>query len=886
MRLLFTAFVLCCCSYASTAQFSKDVTVPVTASISGGPASVTLDFPNPGNAGLQILRRTKGQGPTAWLQLISQSGSNLTTLTDNNVVNGQTYEYYVKRTLNGLVAHGYAHVAIQAAPVNTRGKILIFVDSTTADALGAELVRMKNDMRGDGWWPIPFHTGPSSTVASIKAQIVASYNEDPANVKAVLLLGDVPIPYSGNSNWDGHPEHAGAWPSDAYYADVNGVWTDATVNNTSPARAANVNIPGDGKFDQSYLPTPAELQVGRVNFHRINASAFGVPDQTALMKRYLDKNHRWRIGDYPVENKALVDDNFGYFGGEAFASNGFRSAYPLVGEANVVEADFFGDTNPQSYLLGYGTGGGSYQSAGGVGSSADFAVDSVNIVFSNLFGSYHGDWDYESDPFMPAALASRGGILTCSWAGRPHCFYQALASGETIGYCTKETMNDQLNVNYVSSFGKGGAHVALLGDPTLRAHALKPPKNLTLTNVNCQSVQLNWTASADAVEGYHIYRAPSQDGPYTRLSTDLITDTTYTDHNPPLETLFYQVRAIQNVSTPGGGTYANNSIGPIKSIQFTQAPPTANAGVSGQINCANASVELQSGNTDPNAVFEWTGPGNFNTNLANPTVGAAGVYHLTVTLGACASTDSIEVIKAPELMANFEPVVLGCDSFSTCVTVFGGTPGYSYLWSNGSTGTCTTFDKNFGLINVKVSDEGGCVFQSTNIAISGPPDIALSFIVTDESAPNANNGAINLTVTGGSGGYSYNWSSGALTKDLSGLTAGTYTVTVTDANGCTSTGTAIVKATSGVEEAALFQLFQVSPNPSSGLALLSLKLHKSAPLRVEIRDLAGRLIWEKTGIQTNSLSLPIDLSHQPAATYTLSVWVENQAFARKLTIQR
>lgn len=87
-----------------------------------------------------------------------------------------------------------------------------------------------------------------------------------------------------------------------------------------------------------------------------------------------------------MDNKALVDDNFGYFGGEAFAANGFRNAYPLVGEANIVEGDFFNDTDNQSFLLGYGCGAGGYSSADGVGSSANFATDSVNIVFSNLFG--------------------------------------------------------------------------------------------------------------------------------------------------------------------------------------------------------------------------------------------------------------------------------------------------------------------------------------------------------------------------------------------------------------------------------------------------------------------------------------------------------------------
>jgi len=811
MRLLSTSLLFFLIFNALQAQSSKDVTVPLSASITVGPASVTLNWPNPGSAGLLVRRRTKGQGGTAWQDVLNLSNSNLTTVTDNNVTAGQIYEYSILRIISGLSAYGYAHVAINANTVDSRGKILIFVDSTNADALGVELVRMKNDMRGDGWWPIAFHTGPSSTVQSIKNQIVTSYNEDPANVKAVLLLGNIPVPYSGNTAWDGHPDHQGAWPSDAYYADVNGNWTDATVNNITPSRSINHNIPGDGKFDPSYMPSTAELQIGRVDFSNINAVAFGAADQVGLMKRYLDKNHRWRIGDYAVENKALVDDNFGYFSGEAFGSNGYRNAYPLVGEANIVETDFFDGTESQTYLLGYGCGGGNYNGAGGVGSSSNFATDSINIVFSNLFGSYFGDWDYEIDPFMPSALASRGGILTCSWAGRPHWFNQALASGETIGYCNRETTNAQFNSAYPASFGKGGVHAALLGDPTLRAHILKPATNLTLSNLNCQSVELNWTASADSVSGYHIYRALSQDGPYTRLTTNPIVGTNYTDNSPIQGTLFYQVRAIRNTTAPGGGVYSNNAVGAIKFIEFTPLPQL-NATASGPLGCNNESVQLTSGSNDPNASFIWTPAAGLScSNCPDPTASLPGIYVVVVTIGNCAVMDEVQVEQVPE--------------------------------------------------------------------------IALSFVVTNETVPNANNGEIDLKVETGIGPFVYLWSNGATTEDIMGLSVGNYMVTVTDtATGCSSVTSATVNTASGTEEAAFFQQFLLSPNPNKGLANLSLKLHQSASIRVEILDWTGRMIWENASVETDALNLPIDLTQSPAGMYTVAVWVENQVFVRKMTL--
>ncbi len=86
-----------------------------------------------------------------------------------------------------------------------------------------------------------------------------------------LLFGNIPVPYSGNINPDGHDDHKGAWPTDYYYGEFDaGAWTDNLVNNDTASRVANRNIPGDGKFDQSQTPTPPELVVSRVDFSNLN----------------------------------------------------------------------------------------------------------------------------------------------------------------------------------------------------------------------------------------------------------------------------------------------------------------------------------------------------------------------------------------------------------------------------------------------------------------------------------------------------------------------------------------------------------------------------------------------------------------------------------------
>lgn len=1246
---------------------SKDATVALSATVSLTPPKITLNWPNPDPADLLILRRTKGQAGNQWIQVFTQTASTATTYTDNNGISlGQTYEYVIQRNTT-ISAFGYAHVAVRAPVVDSRGKVLVIVDSTTADALGVELVRMKNDMRGDGWIATPLKVGPSATVASVKAQIVAAYTADPQNLKAVLLIGNVPIPYAGDANWDGHPDHEGAWPADSYYADVNGVWTDVSVDNTTPGRDANDNVPGDGKFDQYYLPSAVELQVGRVDFRRINAPAFGEADAIGLVRRYLDKDHAWRTGAYTVENKALVDDNFGYFGGEAFGANGYRNAYPLVGEANIDDtADFFDDTKSQKWLLGYGAGGGWYQGASGVGSSAMFATDTVNIVFANLFGSYHGDWDYEVDPFMPAALASRGGILTCTWAGRPHWFNQALASGETIGFCHKETQNSQFNNGFFPSIvGESGAHTALLGDPTLRANIVTPPTNVVASS-GCTAVNINWTASADPnVEGYHVYRSLSNDGPYTRITSNLVNGTNFIDVNPILDTLFYQVRAVKTQINPGGGIYLNNSVGPISYVVYSPStPPTVsiaggdltcaapsvglavnstvpiaswawegpfglsstdtifnvsgtgnysvvvtdingctassstfvgqntippvvniistgilnclhptvtlsvssssqldetsyqwsngattptitvnqaqdfevivnsvdngcpgtnvytvtadfqtpdidfpslvtyncnnpcvslalpnaneydyyldldpiaegdpltfcNPGVytvlavsnsngcsaerqieveadinepgaaiggTGSLTCQNTTVQLMGSSSGADVSYHWSGPGinAANESQQNPTVSAPGLYTLVVkdNLNGCTSSDTyevasdgsipvvtvtggtisctkpsleltatsnfvgstfvwtgpggfsstdqnplttftgsysvvvtapngcstvgavevldntqppefivpsipqlncatpcavvqiipltsglvidpitvcepgivtvpitgpngctanatLEVSAAPQFSVTIDPPFIDCDGSVTLSAVpSGGTEPYTYLWSNGSTLGSALYPLNGTPISVTVSDAGGCVWVSGDIIINVPVELSIGSIITNEVGIGAANGAINLTVTGGVPPYGFQWSNGATTEDISGLTGGSYTVTITElGTGCTREASFTVQTTTvDTKEADLIRDFSLSPNPTSGLTVLTLKLENQWSVSVQVRDALGRLVFENPVVVSKDINLPLDLTQQPAGVYNISVTIDRQVFVRKLVL--
>ena len=571
--------------FSAEAQAVRDKVVELSQTIQTDPPGVVLSWNNPtGSSDITLFRRDKDAA--IWFLLLQESASAATTFTDTQVELGKTYEYGIVRVTGGIQAFGYLTTPVQAPVIENRGKMLVFVESALEAPLEMELERLRHDLVGDGWQVLWYAVESDASVTSVKSQIEAAYHDDSLAVKSVLLFGQIPVPYSGNAAWDGHTDHQGAWPADTYYGDMDSdAWTDVTVNNTSAARPENDNVPGDGKFDQSFTPTALELVVGRVDFSNIDEGTFGAT-RTELYRRYLDKNHRWRNKLYTVENQAIVDDNFGYFSGEAFAADAYRNGYPLVGMGNVVTGDFFNDTDDDSYLFGYGCGGGTYTGAGGVGNSAQFGSDSVNIVFSMLFGSYHGDWDYSPNPFMPSALASKGGILTCGWAGRPDWFAHHLGAGETIGYSALLTQNSCDIDGYYPNFGECGAHIALMGDPSLRAQIVAPATDLVLQQ-QCNEVMLSWTGSSQPnLMGYHVYRSQIFNGVYTRLTNAPISDNSFTDNNPVAGALYYQVRAVAMEQTPSGSFY-NTSTGVFGNLDFVLAdPPVADAGPDQVLTCA------------------------------------------------------------------------------------------------------------------------------------------------------------------------------------------------------------------------------------------------------------------------------------------------------------
>ncbi|MCB0644966.1 MAG: SprB repeat-containing protein, partial [Phaeodactylibacter sp.] len=185
-----------------------------------------------------------------------------------------------------------------------------------------------------------------------------------------------------------------------------------------------------------------------------------------------------------------------------------------------------------------------------------------------------------------------------------------------------------------------------------------------------------------------------------------------------------------------------------------------------------------------NYTYQWSDPNGQNTPTA---VGLpAGTYMVTVTdVNNCSSTTMV-VVDEPALLSNMMGATnLSCngspDGTATANPV-GGTQPYFYNWSNGQSGQTATA-LNAGLAYVTITDVNGCEVIDS-IEVTAPEALEITLSPSDVSCNAGMDGAISVNILSGTAPFEYNWSSGGMTGTVLQLTAGLYTVTVTDANDC------------------------------------------------------------------------------------------------------
>ncbi len=227
---------------------------------------------------------------------------------------------------------------------------------------------------------------------------------------------------------------------------------------------------------------------------------------------------------------------------------------------------------------------------------------------------------------------------------------------------------------------------------------------------------------------------------------------------------------------------------------ITQPTALGAATASTPVNCFGAStgsIFLNPNGGTPTYTYLW----NDGSTAQNRSALAAGTYSATVTDANNCTTTASATITQPLAALSASTTASNVSCFGSSngqinAAGAGGTSPFSYLWSTGGT---TSFINNLpvGAYSVTVTDAQNCVSTAT-ASVSQPSLLVCAATATAQSANNVNDGTASATPSGGTPVYQYSWSNGAQTQNIVNLAPGVYTVTITDANGCTTSQSATV----------------------------------------------------------------------------------------------
>ncbi|MCB0755005.1 MAG: S8 family serine peptidase [Flavobacteriales bacterium] len=440
------------------------------------------------------------------------------------------------------------------------------------------------------------------------------------------------------------------------------------------------------------------------------------------------------------------------------ADNG--SAYILVN----------GGTSPYSYA--WSTGETLF-------TAVDLAPGAYNVTVTDANGCTTGTSFTITEP---AALSASAGSSDASCNGSSNGSVSVSANGGTSPY------------SYSWSNGATSASVSGLSAGTY---------NVTVTDAN------GCTASASATVGQPsaISLSNSTVDASCGSATDGSVDLTVSGGTSPYSYAWSNGASTQDLAAVAAGSYSvtvtdANGCTASNSATVGENSTLASSASATGVSCnggsdGSASVSASGGSAP--YTYSWSNGGT-TANISGLT---AGTYSVTVIDAAgCTSTSSATVGTPSALVASTSSSDISCNGAAdgaASVSVSGGTAPYSYAWSNGGSGSSVS-GLSAGTYTVSVTDANGCTANGT-VSISEPSGLSASASGSDALC-NGGNGSVNLSVSGGTTPYSYNWSNGASSANLSSVGAGSYTVTVTDANGCTATASASVSEPSELSASA------------------------------------------------------------------------------------
>jgi gliding motility-associated-like protein len=397
--------------------------------------------------------------------------------------------------------------------------------------------------------------------------------------------------------------------------------------------------------------------------------------------------------------------------------------------------------------------------------------------------------------------ASTGSLTSLSIGGTPAYTYSW--TGPSTYTSTSQNINAlfagtyTLTVTDVNSC-KGSSTITLT-QPTILTTGVTSPTVTGGYNITCNGLSngnINLTNSGGTSTYTYSWTGPLS---YTSTSQNLTN----------VSAGIYSV-----VLTDANGCVTSNSIALTQPniLMASATSPTVNGGYN--ISCNgnnNGSISLTVNGGTPNFSYSWTGTNAYTGNSQNPSGLIAGTYNVVIyDANKCTTTASITITQPTKLTSNVTSPVFNGNYNISCngllngainLSVNGGTSSYSYLWTGPASYTSSTQNPSglqAGVYHVTTTDANGCIATSS-ITLTEPP--VMSLIINSPTyaggynitCNGSNNGAINLSNSGGTPSYTYSWNGpSSYTSNVqspSGLVAGVYSVSITDANACARTST-------------------------------------------------------------------------------------------------
>lgn len=518
---------------------------------------------NPNNS-LDLKRLISGN---TWTSLASGTTSQSYTDAPPSIGLKYTYGLFYTTSNNPILT---VTGGLKLPAVEYRGKILLLIDQTLASGLATNISQLQEDLVGDGWTVLatnaPRHDtwawrnyGPTNAdymnnCVWIKNVISNAYYIS-NDLKAVFIIGHVTIPYSGVNAEDGHP-HVGAWPADCFYGDTN-IWSD--TNSYYPANSATLsNYPGDGKYDPSTFPSALEIAVGRIDVNWLSFTT-NPPTETTIIKRYLDKLHRYRNGLTILPNRGIAGSYFGSIANNNVYNTALTNILSFGFESGgLLGGDMFNDNYPcqWGFMGGYGGDGIAQDNYEHHRTVQMLLTNEPPVNYYLLYGSWFGDWNSWDDILRGVLCTTNYGIASVWSPGRWNM--GALAFGGTFGDVLLDTVN-------AAPASYSSRTTFIMGDPSSRTFITPAVANLNASRNGGVTLSWNWQGDPNAkflVWGSTnaSYNSPNN---FTKLTTTPISTLNYTD--TATNRINYYVRAVTLMSS-ASGSFTNLSKGVFKYV--------------------------------------------------------------------------------------------------------------------------------------------------------------------------------------------------------------------------------------------------------------------------------------------------------------------------------